>query len=80
MAATSPPLVLLHGALGDVEQYTLLAAALDWSSDLLRVEFEGHGRTASPGRPFRIEHFAEHVLAATADDCGDGSARASGRR
>jgi pimeloyl-ACP methyl ester carboxylesterase len=54
--------LLLHGALGDSRQLGPLAAALQDSFDVQALDFEGHGRAAPRGRPFRVEHFAENVL------------------
>jgi pimeloyl-ACP methyl ester carboxylesterase len=63
----SPPLVLLHGALGTGAQCAPLANWLGPHLSEVRAlhmpEFEGHGATPSFGRPFRIEHLAENVLA-----------------
>ena len=59
-----PPLLLLHGALGSSETFLPLKNFLDGDFDLHWLDFEGHGK-ASPGpdRPFRMEYFAENVLA-----------------
>jgi pimeloyl-ACP methyl ester carboxylesterase len=59
-----PPLVLLHGALGAADQLAPLAAALGEHFEPIVVEFEGHGRTPAPDRPFRMAHFASNVVSA----------------
>lgn len=57
------PILLLHGALGTKAQFDVLAPHLESHFDLHRFSFEGHGDAGSAGRPFRIEYFAENVLA-----------------
>ncbi len=58
-----PPLLLLHGALGSHEQFDLLLPLLEPHYQLHRLNFEGHGSALAVDRPYRIEHFAENVLA-----------------
>jgi pimeloyl-ACP methyl ester carboxylesterase len=56
------PLVLLHGALGDVNQLAALAARLEGSRRVVALELEGHGTTPLRDRPLRIEASAETVI------------------
>src|SRR5574341_22850 len=56
-------LLLLHGALGSASQFDTLIPHLDSRFSLHTLDFEGHGPQPSTDRPFRIEHFAENVLA-----------------
>lgn len=64
MPQPRPPLLLLHGALGAADQLAPLASALAERFTPIVVEFEGHGRTPAPDRPFRMENFAANVTAA----------------
>ena len=64
MAHPHPPIILLHGALGAADQLTPLATALGERFTPVVVEFEGHGQTPAPDRPFRMEHFAANVVSA----------------
>ena len=63
--ATARTLLLLHGALGTSVQLEPLTERLRASSFRVHaLDFEGHGLGAPGTRPYRIEHFAENVLAA----------------
>ena len=57
-----PDLLLLHGALGASEQFETLSKLLAERFTIRTLDFEGHGKTPSPGRPFRIEYFAENIV------------------
>lgn len=52
-------LVLLHGALGAASQWRALAAELEERFTIYTPEFEGHGATPAPDRPFQIERFGQ---------------------
>ena len=54
-------LVLLHGALGSSTQLDPLAEALRDRFRVHQFDFEGHGKAAQRGRPFRMQHFAANV-------------------
>lgn len=56
-------LILLHGALGASTQYHQLLPLLREKIETHTLDFEGHGSSKLKDRPFRIEHFAENVLA-----------------
>src|SRR5258706_11557389 len=57
-----PDLLLLHGALGSSDQLAELSELLTQHYNVHTFDFEGHGKTSSRERPFRIEHFAENIL------------------
>jgi pimeloyl-ACP methyl ester carboxylesterase len=54
-------LILLHGALGTASQWLPYATELADQFEIYTPEFEGHGATPAPERPFRIEHFAGNL-------------------
>jgi pimeloyl-ACP methyl ester carboxylesterase len=56
-------LLLLHGALGASVQFGPLIASLEPSFRVHTLDFEGHGSAPSRGHPFRIQHFADDVVA-----------------
>jgi pimeloyl-ACP methyl ester carboxylesterase len=56
------PIILLHGALGAMDQLEPLANALKNHFDVHQINFSGHGGNPFPRRPFSIEMFAEDVL------------------
>jgi pimeloyl-ACP methyl ester carboxylesterase len=58
-----PDLLLLHAALGARSQFEALEAELRDEFTLHALDFEGHGASPPTDRPFRIESFAENVLA-----------------
>jgi pimeloyl-ACP methyl ester carboxylesterase len=65
--------ILIHGALGAIDQLQPLATALQALGDVHRLELEGHGSTPSAA-PFSTERFANDVRAFMAEQ---GIARAS---
>jgi len=62
---TSPPLILLHGALGAAPQLAPLAALLAERLDrpVEPLELEGHGETPAHPDGYSIERLAEQVVA-----------------
>jgi pimeloyl-ACP methyl ester carboxylesterase len=56
------PLVLLHGALGNKQQFDNILPELKQHFDVYRLDFEGHGESGATDSPFRIDYFAENVL------------------
>lgn len=59
------PVVLLHGAFGNVEgAIGTLAAKLDSSRKIITLAMQGHGRTADIDRPLSVEQMAEDVAEA----------------
>jgi pimeloyl-ACP methyl ester carboxylesterase len=63
-AAAGTHIIVLHGALGAADQCAALTTELAPHGRLHVLELEGHGSTPGAGRPFRIEWFADNVLAA----------------
>ena len=58
----SKHLILLHGALGTMEQVDFLLSELKEDYDVHRLNFEGHGESGPTDSPFRMTYFAENVL------------------
>lgn len=56
-----PPLILLHGALGDARQMKPVAEVLPSEIDTLAVEFSGHGLAADVEQ-FTIDQFVDDVV------------------
>lgn len=56
-------LLLLHGALGAMDQFAPLVPLLSERYEVHTLDFEGHGSAPVGERPFGIELFAENVLA-----------------
>ena len=56
-------LLLLHGALGARDQFAPLVAALGESRRVHTLDFHGHGSVPARGRAYRIEEFADDVVA-----------------
>ncbi len=63
-------LLLLHGAIGDQTQFDALRVHLGFTG-VRTMDFEGHGARAMAGRGFRLEHFAENLLAWLAEHSPD---------
>lgn len=59
---TKPNLLLLHGAIGTKEQFDPLMPLLASDFTLHRLNFEGHGDTPMPDRPFRAQNFIKNVV------------------
>ncbi len=56
-------IVLLHGALGTSTQMQPLGEVLSFHCRVHYLDFEGHANVPAGNRPFRMEHFAENVIA-----------------
>lgn len=56
-------LLLLHGALGAADQFGPLVSALGDSWRVHTLDFHGHGNAPANRRAYRIEEFADDVLA-----------------
>ena len=63
MTDPKPHLLCLHGALGAGTQFASLKDQLGHHFEVHTPDFEGHGATPAPDRPFAIEHFAANALA-----------------
>jgi len=60
---TRPHLLLLHGALGAGAQFDPLEKLLRDRFEVHTLDFEGHGTSPLKGRPLRMAHYAENVVA-----------------
>ena len=61
---TTPPILLLHGALGSSAQMAPLASALESEGHTVHtLDFEGHGTAPPTDGPFTIERFAANIVA-----------------
>lgn len=58
--STKPPIILLHGALGSVDQLTPMKEALALYFDVHPFGFSGHGGREAKG-PFRVEQYAREL-------------------
>jgi pimeloyl-ACP methyl ester carboxylesterase len=57
------PLVLLHGGLGGIVEFSQLLPLLAESRQVIAVELQGHGHTADIDRPLSYEQLADDVAA-----------------
>ncbi|MEO6254233.1 MAG: alpha/beta fold hydrolase [Ferruginibacter sp.] len=55
-------ILLLHGAIGAMDQFSALEDDLTRSFLVYRLNFSGHGGTPFAGKPFSIALFAEEVI------------------
>lgn len=55
-------LLILHGAIGSVKQFTHLIKFLGNDFNVYAIDFSGHGGSAIPDEQFSIEMFANNVL------------------
>src|SRR5215471_18623922 len=58
-----PPLVLLHGLMGNGACWTPLARALEGEYDVLMPDARGHGKSSTPPRGYRYDDHASDVMA-----------------
>src|SRR5881396_197012 len=57
------PLILLHGGLGSGEMFGPILPALTEYHQVIRVDLQGHGRTADIDRPIDIRPMADDIAA-----------------
>ncbi|MBZ0284312.1 MAG: alpha/beta hydrolase [Anaerolineae bacterium] len=57
------PLILLHGGLGGIVEYSQLLQPLAQTRQVIAVELQGHGHTADIDRPMSYEQLADDVAA-----------------
>ncbi len=57
------PLVMLHGGLGGIVEFSQLLPALAESRQVIAVELQAHGRTADIDRPLSYELMADDIAA-----------------
>ena len=63
-AGDTPPLVMIHGAFGTIDNcFGKLIPLLAKKRQVIAVELQGHGRTADIDRPLRYEQMADDVAA-----------------
>lgn len=55
-------LLILHGAIGSVKQFTHLVKFLESDFNVYAINFTGHGGSDIPSIPFSIKLFADDVL------------------
>jgi pimeloyl-ACP methyl ester carboxylesterase len=55
-------LLLLHGALGSIDQFIELTKKLNSSYEIHSLNFSGHGGMAIPGEPFSMDMFAGDII------------------
>src|SRR5579862_1518637 len=60
---TGAPLVLLHGAFGNIPMLGDVLTKLAATRRVIAIELEGHGRTPDAGRPMRPETSVDDVAA-----------------
>jgi pimeloyl-ACP methyl ester carboxylesterase len=58
----SPPLVLLHGLIGNGACWTPVARALEGECDVVMPDARGHGRSSAPLHGYRYDDHASDVL------------------
>jgi 2-hydroxy-6-oxonona-2,4-dienedioate hydrolase len=61
-AGSGEPIVMLHGTSGHLEAFVRNVAVLSADYDCHAVDMMGHGYTDSPGVPYRIPGYVQHVL------------------
>ena len=60
--ASTPPVVLLHGGLGDGELWAAEVQRLAPTHEVIVLDTRGHGRSTMPATPFSYALFASDVL------------------
>jgi len=61
-AGSGEPIILLHGTSGHLEAFVRNVAVLSADYDCHAIDMMGHGYTDSPGVPYRIPGYVQHVL------------------
>jgi len=61
-AGEGEPVVMLHGTSGHLEAFVRNIAVLHEHAACHAIDMMGHGYTDSPGQPFRIPGYVQHVL------------------
>lgn len=62
-AQSNPPLVLLHGGVGDIEDFNSLATELSAHYRLIAIDSRGHGASSSGGVELTYMQLADDALA-----------------
>ena len=58
----NPPLLLLHGALGDASGFSELQKKLQYEFDVHVLNFTGHGGREIPAGPFTMQFFSDDIV------------------
>lgn len=61
-AGSGEPIIMLHGTSGHLEAFVRNVAVLSEHYDCHAIDMMGHGYTDSPGVPYRIPGYVQHVL------------------
>lgn len=61
-AGHGEPIVMLHGTSGHLEAFVRNVAVLSEHFECHAIDMMGHGYTESPGVPYRIPGYVQHVL------------------
>lgn len=61
-AGRGEPIVMLHGTSGHLEAFVRNVAVLSEHFECHAIDMMGHGYTDSPGVPYRIPGYVQHVL------------------
>lgn len=61
-AGSGEPIILLHGTSGHLEAFVRNVAVLSADYDCHAIDMMGHGYTDSPGVPYRIPGYVQHVV------------------
>ncbi|RKN12821.1 alpha/beta fold hydrolase [Streptomyces radicis] len=62
-AGSGEPVIMLHGTSGHLEAFVRNVAVLSEHYECHAIDMMGHGYTESPGTPYRIPGYVEHVVA-----------------
>jgi pimeloyl-ACP methyl ester carboxylesterase len=63
MYGSGQPLVLLHGGMTTLEDFSLVLPSLARTRQVIAFERQGHGHTADIDRPFSLEQWADDLAA-----------------
>ncbi len=61
-AGSGEPIIMLHGTSGHLEAFVRNVAVLSADYDCHAIDMMGHGYTDSPGVPYRIPGYVQHVV------------------
>jgi pimeloyl-ACP methyl ester carboxylesterase len=60
-SGSGTPVVLIHGVGADLEMWEPVAERLEPLHDVVRYDILGHGASAKPPGPYRLDHFVEQL-------------------
>jgi 2-hydroxy-6-oxonona-2,4-dienedioate hydrolase len=61
-AGSGEPIIMLHGTSGHLEAFVRNIAVLHTDYECHAIDMMGHGYTDSPGQPYRIPGYVQHVV------------------